>query len=362
MGKNQDQPPKESEPLSNRGGGGGRPSGLVWDGQRGSRFGGHPDNVNKSDTNKVTCFNCQKLGHYWSECPEGRAKFSRIHSPDPTLPEVKPVGRINEVDCPAILDTGATRSAIPGRLIRESQLTGGRVKVTLADLSVTHLREARVEITVERKVATVRAMVLKDNAPDILLGTDHPLTRSLLEGRRPKVDDPIPCHVRAITRAQSQAQEKEQVDNLAAGARDGAMPRGVKLAAPPIGKPVRQDKGQTPKEPAFNVSPCEGSPPVVVGPVEAASSEADPNTSPQVEEWAEVVGGECLTERSDIEEIDEVGMEKENPWAEMVEADNLLGLEREDIEASDQPLPNLAEGKEEARVLASRRKMVVWLR
>ena len=75
VGENQDQPPKESEPLSNRGGCGGRPSGRVWDGQRGSRSGGHPDNVNKSDKNKVTCFNCQKVGHYRSECPEGRAKF-----------------------------------------------------------------------------------------------------------------------------------------------------------------------------------------------------------------------------------------------------------------------------------------------
>ena len=119
---------------------------------------------------------------------------------------------------------------------------------------------------------------------------------------------------------------------------------------------MRQDKGQTPKEPAFSIPPCESSTPVVVGPVEGACSEADPNTSSQMEEWAEVVGGECLTDRSDIEEIDAVGMEKDNPWAEMVEADNLLGLEREDIEASDQPLPNLAEGKEEARVLASQQK------
>ena len=235
------------------------------------------------------------------------------------------------------------------------------MKVTLAELSVTHLREATVEIAVEGKMATVRAMVLKDDAPDILLGTDNPLTRSLLEGRRPKVDDPIQCHVREITRAQSQAQEKEQVDNLAADARDGKVPRKVKLAAPPIGKPVMQGMGQTPKEPVFNIPPCESSPPVVVGPVEGASSEADPNTSPQMEEWAEVVGGGggggvCLTDRGDIEEIDEVGMEKENPWAEMVQADNLLGLEREDIEASDQPLPNLAEGKEDARVLASQQK------
>ena len=237
------------------------------------------------------------------------------------------------------------------------------MKVTLADLSVTHLREARIEIAFEGKVSTVRAIVLKDGAPAILLDVDHPLTRSLLEGRRPIVDDPIPCHVRAITRVQSQAQEKEQVDNLASDAWDGAVPSQVKLAAPPIDKTVRQDKGQTHKEPAFNVHPCESSPPVVVGPVEGASSEADPNTSPQMEEWAEVVWGECLIDRSDIEEIGEVGMEKGNPWGEMAEADNLLGLEREDIEASDQPLRHLAEGKEDVRVLASQqRKIVVWLR
>ena len=66
LGENQDQPPKESEPLSNRGRSGGRPSGRVWDGQRGSQSGGHPNNVNKSDKNKVICFNCQKVGHYRS--------------------------------------------------------------------------------------------------------------------------------------------------------------------------------------------------------------------------------------------------------------------------------------------------------
>ena len=54
LGENQDQPYKESESLINRGGGGGRHSGRVWDGRRGSRSGGHPDNVNKSDKNKVT--------------------------------------------------------------------------------------------------------------------------------------------------------------------------------------------------------------------------------------------------------------------------------------------------------------------
>ena len=43
-------------------------------------------------------------------------------------------------------------------------------------------------------------------------------------------------------------------------------------------------------------------------------------------------------------------MEKGNSLIGKVEADNLLGLKREDIEASDQPLPSLAKGKE-AQVL-----------
>ena len=78
-----------------------------------------------------------------------------------------------------------------------------QVKVTLADLSVTHLHEAKVEIAVEWKVATVGAIVLRgDDAPDILVDTDHSLTRSLLAGRRPTVDNPIPpSQIKAITRA-----------------------------------------------------------------------------------------------------------------------------------------------------------------
>ena len=64
-------------------------------------------------------------------------------------------------------------------------------------ISVTYLEEVEVEIDCEGKVAKVKAMVLRDNAPEILLGTDHPLTRSLLAGRKPQVYDPTPCKVRA---------------------------------------------------------------------------------------------------------------------------------------------------------------------
>ena len=38
----------------------------------------------------------------------------------------------------------------------------------------------------------VIAMVLRDNDPEILLGTDYPLTWSLLAGRKPKFYDSTP--------------------------------------------------------------------------------------------------------------------------------------------------------------------------
>ena len=55
-------------------------------------------------------------------------------------------------------------------------------------------------------------------------------------------------------------------------------------------------------------------------------------------------------------------MKEGNSWVEKVEADNnLIGLEREDIEASDQPL--LLQPKERRLMCwpVSRRKTIVWV-
>ena len=154
------QPIREGESLSNRGGGCGRSSGWGWDDQRCSQLGSCTERVIKLDKSSVKFLNCQKSGHYRCECPDPRVKLSGIHSHDPTLPEGKTVCRVNEVDYPTILYTRATRSAIPGRLMKKKQLTGSQMKVTLDDFSVTYLEEAEVEIDCEGNVAKMKDMIL----------------------------------------------------------------------------------------------------------------------------------------------------------------------------------------------------------
>ena len=79
----------------------------------------------------------------------------------------------------------------------------------------------------------------------------------------------------------------EWIDNLA-DARDRPV---QDFAVPPSIPPVGQGKGQTSKKPTPSTPPGESSPTVVAGPAEGAISEASPNISSRIEEWAEVVGG-----------------------------------------------------------------------
>ena len=131
------------------------------------------------------------------------------------------------------------------------------------------------------------------------------------------------------------------------------------MVAPTSSPPAGQGKGITTKQ---------SLPLVVAGQLEGAIPDLTQNISPQIEEGTEVVGVDVLAIKSDetneaetdeVEtneaETDEADVEKGNSLVGKVRSDDIIGLEREDVDASDQPLSNLAKGKE-AHVLANQQK------
>ena len=71
-----------------------------------------------------------------------------------------------------------------------------------------------------------------------------------------------------------------------------------------------------------------------------------PNTSSWGEERAEFEEEEIFKEEDEVEEDSSVE----------VEAESLTGLEGEEVELSDQPLPALCKGREEVRVLVQQQQ------
>ena len=121
---------------------------------------------------------------------------------------------------------------------------------------------------------TLKGIVLRENAPDILLGTDHPLTRSLLTNR------PVHTQARAITtRAQSQSQSKEWAEDTLADARDGDRLKSHPDTSPMPEPSKSQDQLTTPL--SANASPA------VASPVEGATIDGSPRATPLFEEMVE---------------------------------------------------------------------------
>ena len=83
-----------------------------------------------------------------------------------------------------------------------------------------------MSIEVDGKAQSLTVIALKDEAPEVLLGTDHEVTRELLNPKPigPKCEVISQVEICAITRAKSQAQKKEWAKDMAADTRDGAEP------------------------------------------------------------------------------------------------------------------------------------------
>ena len=325
------------------------------------------------------------------EWPEAEAKPGGIRSPGPELSAGRREGKVNGMSCPVTFDTGANVTVVPGRFSAPMQFTGKNIRVVLANMDTTSMREAVLSIEVDGKAQSLTVIALKDEAPEVLLGTDHEVTRELLNpkpiGQKSEVISQV--EVCAITRAKSQAQKKEWDKDMVADTRDGAEHKEsfTSLVDPVPDKPAKSSPIP------YQLTDGNGyreMKEVVVG----------PNISPWGEERAGVEEEERFEdeeekfedeeerfedekekfedeeekfedeeerfedEKEKFEDEEEKFEEEEEDEVEEdssveVEAESLTGLEGEGVELSNQLLPALCKGREEVRVLVQQQKTML---
>ena len=236
-------------------------------------------------------------------------------------------GKVNGMSCPVTLDTGANMTAVPGRFIAPMQFTGKNIGLVFANMDTTSMWEAVLSIEVDGKAQSLTVIALKDEVPEMLLGTDHEVTRELLNPKAmgPKCEVISQVEVCAITRAKSQAQKKEWAKDMAADTRDGAEPNEsfTSLVDPIPDKPAKSRP--TPYQFTDGNGYREVKE-VVVGSI----------TSSLGEERAGVEEEEIFEDEEEKFEDEEEDEVEEDSSVE-VEAESLTELEGEGVELNDHP-------------------------
>ena len=123
-----------------------------------------------------------------------------------------------------LLGTGASRTNLPARYLNPTQYMGNE-KARLAHFGTIDMPTATVNIKVDGFSKSMEVFVAREDAPLTLLGMDHPAVKARVK-QRPLVDqgsDPVSIH--AITRAGSQALDRERDENILADARHGSKPK-----------------------------------------------------------------------------------------------------------------------------------------
>ena len=175
----------------------------------------------KRDLNAITCFNCQKKGHFSYDCPSNAllcqeaAMRPRIETKRAGTVEGKPVDNL-------LLDTGCTRTLIRRELVSDEKMLEGRaVPIRCAHGDTVLYPLAMVSITVGGKELEVEAAVSDTLPMDALLGTDVSGFDSLL-GQEPTGEA-----MALMTRAQKKRETQEEETRKEREEKSGASPKAV---------------------------------------------------------------------------------------------------------------------------------------
>ena len=249
-----------------------------------------------------------------------------------------------------MIDTGANRTTVPAKLIQTHQYTGRTAKAILANRGIDNLKTAMVDLQVDG--ITKKSMVvfvIDGDANHILLGRDHPSVKAWIYSEPAAEAVDVPITLDAITRAQNQVLENEEVANQLADIRDGAE---IKQLLSPKLKSKRKEA----QKPNLFVHDHETQFTNLEVGLTKLADKGSSSTIPPAEERVRGQNTRAVTEEGYMREDEEYMKddEIEEDTSGLGEADFLNRLETG--VHSDQALPILCKGKEGVDELITQQK------
>ena len=125
----------------------------------------------------VTCFKCNKKGHYTRNCPEKNLRVQEGKSKGGLYTEGEINGRlVKRIQ----IDSGASRTVVKRSLISPADIDGESIKVTFGNGTSGEYPLASVRVKLDNEEYQVNAAIVHDLAEEVLLGRDVPLHKHIV--------------------------------------------------------------------------------------------------------------------------------------------------------------------------------------
>ena len=124
----------------------------------------------------VTCYQCQKKGHYQSDCPETKKKVVGFcHSPtrlQSSFAKYKQPGKLNGIPVQMVIDTGSSCTLVHRKFIPPCSVLDRTMEIKMVDGSSKHYPIAVVDLSGPVKSIKQEVCVVDTLLVDVLLGHD----------------------------------------------------------------------------------------------------------------------------------------------------------------------------------------------